>query len=212
MRYCNLRATAVIAALLLLFTAASAFATKVQSSDTSANISDQALSEEGMFSSDLNNQELETIITLELNDGSVPAAPIPVKQPVTVSTPIEKGLKAACDIARRFVGTPYRWGGTTPKAFDCSGFTRYVYSKLGVKLPRTARQQFQAGKAVKNGQWKPGDLIFFDMMKGYVSHVGMYLGSKMFIHASTPRTGVRIDRLDKAYYKKCYVGARRFQS
>ena len=210
MHICNPRAVGVIAALLILM-AASAFASKVQNSNTPADTSEQMQSEDCMYPSEAIDQE-DVVVTLALNDGSVPASPLPVKQTATMRTPIEEGLKRACDIARRFIGTPYRWGGTTPKAFDCSGFTRYVYSKLGVRLPRTAAQQFQAGKAIKSGQWKPGDLIFFDMMKGYVSHVGMYLGSKLFIHASTPKSGVRIDRLDRAMYKKCYIGARRYES
>ena len=209
MHICNPRAVGLITALLILM-AASAFASKVQNPNTPADTSAQAQSEDCRYPSEEIDQDV--VVTIALNDGSTPPSPLPVKQAATTRTPIEEGLKRACDIARRFIGTPYRWGGTTPKAFDCSGFTRYVYSKLGVRLPRTARQQFQAGKAIKPGQMRPGDLIFFDMMKGYVSHVGMYLGSKMFIHASTPKSGVRIDRLDRAMYKKCYIGARRYNS
>lgn len=119
-------------------------------------------------------------------------------------------VAAACDLSTRLLGTPYRWGGTTPAAFDCSGFVRYVYAELGVKLPRTARQQFKVGAKVTGAALRAGDLVFFDMMKGYVSHVGMYLGGGKFIHASTPRTGVRIDPLKK--YARHVVGARRYVS
>ncbi|MCE5198799.1 C40 family peptidase, partial [bacterium] len=115
------------------------------------------------------------------------------------------------DIAISFIGTPYRWGGTTPQAFDCSGFTRYVYKKIGVNLPRTARQQYRKGEPVKKGQWETGDLVFFDMRKGYVSHVGLYLSAKTFIHASTPATGVKLDNLSEPVYRKHYVGARRYE-
>ncbi len=121
-------------------------------------------------------------------------------------------LETACRMAKGFLGTPYRWGGTTPKAFDCSGFVRYVYGKLGVKLPRTARQQIQTGQKVTMASLQAGDLLFFNMAKGYVSHVGMYLGGGMFIHASNPRSGVRIDSIASPSYKKHVVGARRYVS
>lgn len=117
-----------------------------------------------------------------------------------------------CDLASQLLGTPYRWGGTTPNAFDCSGFVRYCYAKIGVSLPRTARQQYKTGVKVAGSALQAGDLIFFDMMKGYVSHVGMYIGDRRFIHASTPSTGVRIDCIDSPKYRKHLVGARRYTS
>lgn len=119
-------------------------------------------------------------------------------------------LDSVCDLAKSYLGTPYRWGGTTPKAFDCSGFVRFLYAKLGVNLPRTARQQYKVGEKVTGALLQAGDLIFFDMMKGYVSHVGMYLGGGLFIHASNPHSGVKIDRLSKPVYSRHLVGARRY--
>ncbi len=148
-------------------------------------------------------QPREIVLKLDAND------PGDVDPSIALSA---KGslLDNVCDLAESFLGTPYRWGGTTPKAFDCSGFTRYVYAKLGVKLPRTARQQIKVGRKVSGAMLQAGDLVFFDMMKGYVSHVGMYLGNGEFIHACTPRTGVRIDPLSK--YGRHLVGARRYLS
>lgn len=125
------------------------------------------------------------------------------------NSPLSFETKICC-IAKDFIGTPYRWGGTSPQAFDCSGFTRYVYSKVGIHIPRTAREQFKKGKRIKKGRWEGGDLVFFNMNKGYVSHVGMYLGALCFIHASNPRCGVKIDNLCEKSYKTHYVGARRY--
>lgn len=147
----------------------------------------------------------ELVVKLEANDpsGIDPSAALSKQSPLVDSI---RGL------ATGYLGTPYRWGGTTPKAFDCSGFVRFVYSELGVKLPRTARQQYKAGQKVSGALLRAGDLIFFDMMKGYVSHVGMYLGDGLFIHASNPRLGVRIDSIALPKYKRHIVGARRYVS
>lgn len=149
----------------------------------------------------------ELTVTLEPNN------PEPREEPVAATGNILPRIAGAVvDLATQFLGTPYRWGGTTPKAFDCSGFVRYCYKKMGVKLPRTAREQFKVGLKVAGKALRAGDLVFFDMMKGYVSHVGMYIGGGQFIHAANPRKGVRIDRISSPAYKKHLVGARRYTS
>jgi peptidoglycan DL-endopeptidase CwlO len=88
--------------------------------------------------------------------------------------------------AAKLKGTPYRYGGTTPKGFDCSGYTGYVYKKAGKKLPRTSRQQYSATKHLSRKAAKPGDLVFFKSGGGGVYHVGIYAGSNMLWHASKP--------------------------
>jgi peptidoglycan DL-endopeptidase CwlO len=88
--------------------------------------------------------------------------------------------------AAKLKGTPYRYGGTTPRGFDCSGYTGYVYKKAGKKLPRTARSQYSATKHITRKTAKPGDLVFFKSGGGGVYHVGIYAGGNMLWHASRP--------------------------
>jgi cell wall-associated NlpC family hydrolase len=88
--------------------------------------------------------------------------------------------------AAKLKGRPYRYGGTTPSGFDCSGYTGYVYRKAGKKLPRTARQQYSATRHLSRGAVKPGDLVFFKSGGGGVYHVGIYAGGNMLWHSSRP--------------------------
>lgn len=88
--------------------------------------------------------------------------------------------------AAKLKGTPYRYGGTTPKGFDCSGYTGYVYKKAGKKLPRTSRSQYSATKHISRAAAKPGDLVFFKSGGGSVYHVGIYAGGNMLWHSSKP--------------------------
>jgi cell wall-associated NlpC family hydrolase len=88
--------------------------------------------------------------------------------------------------AAKLRGTPYRYGGTTTRGFDCSGYTGFVYKKAGHKLPRTSRQQYSATKHISRKAAKPGDLVFFRNGGGGVYHVGIYAGGNMLWHASKP--------------------------
>jgi len=88
--------------------------------------------------------------------------------------------------AAKLKGTPYRYGGTTPRGFDCSGYTGYVYKKAGKKLPRTSRAQYSATKHISRKTAKPGDLVFFKSGGGGVYHVGIYAGNNLLWHASRP--------------------------
>ena len=111
--------------------------------------------------------------------------------------------------AKNLIGIKYRYGGTTKAGFDCSGFIGYIYKNNGVNLPRTAAGMYSTGESVKKANLAVGDLVFFNTSGKGVSHVGMYIGSGKFIHASTSK-GVKIDKLNDPYYwGKKYVGAKK---
>jgi cell wall-associated NlpC family hydrolase len=114
--------------------------------------------------------------------------------------------------ARNFLGVPYLWGGTSPEAgFDCSGLTMTVYQLNGIDLPRTSGDQFGAGENVDKGDLLKGDLVFFVTAKGKkVSHVGVYIGDGLFIHAPGKGKKIRSDELSNTYYQKRYVGGRNY--
>ena len=113
------------------------------------------------------------------------------------------------NIAHSYIGSPYSYGGTTAAGFDCSGFTQRVFSDAGSSLPRTTSGQFNVGAAVDKGNLQPGDLVFFNTNGKGVSHVGVYIGSSNFIHASLSK-GVMISSIyDPHYWGSRYIGARR---
>ncbi|MEN6371111.1 MAG: NlpC/P60 family protein [Armatimonadota bacterium] len=111
--------------------------------------------------------------------------------------------------ALAYRGARYVRGGVGSRGFDCSGFTRHVYAKHGINLPHSSRTQASCGKSVDRKNLQPGDLVFFATRKRGISHVGLYIGSGRFIHASTPSTGVIISSLNQGYYASRYRGARR---
>ena len=121
------------------------------------------------------------------------------------------GISGNITILRRLVamalglqGVPYVFGGTTPYGFDCSGFVQYVFRQLGFSLPRMADEQYNASARVS--QLSLGNLVFFETYTSGVSHVGIYLGNRRFIHASSSK-GVTISSLDDSYWSPRYVGA-----
>ena len=109
--------------------------------------------------------------------------------------------------ALRFLGTPYVFGGTSRSGFDCSGFVQHVFAMLGMRVPRTADAQYDAGHRVRGGI-KPGDLVFFQTYTEGPSHVGIYLGHGKFVHASSSH-GVMVSNLSDAYWANRYIGAKR---
>jgi hypothetical protein len=113
-------------------------------------------------------------------------------------------------LAKKYLGGKYVWGGETPNGFDCSGYTQYIFKKVGIDLPRTAYEQSKVGESV-TGSLKKGDLLFFntDPSRGIpVTHVGVYLEKGNFIHAASRKNGIIISPLTKKY-QHSYIGAKR---
>ena len=151
---------------------------------------------------------------------------------ITISDPISDKRNSVVDFAQDFAasnksaspvrstlmsranslrGTPYRYGTSGGGTFDCSGFTSAMYRKVGVKLPRTAAEQFGVGLHIAKSSLSKGDLVFFRNTAGRrgISHVGIYSGNGMFIHASSRGHAVRIDTLSSGYYSSHFAGGRR---
>ncbi|WP_317302386.1 NlpC/P60 family protein [Acidaminococcus timonensis] len=110
--------------------------------------------------------------------------------------------------ASRYKGVPYSFGGTTPRAFDCSGYVQYVFRQHKATLPRTADLQYEKGLFVTQRQLKPGDLVFFSTYEPGASHVGIYAGDGLFWNA-TSSAGVRLCSLSDEYWRTRYYGAKR---
>jgi murein DD-endopeptidase len=127
--------------------------------------------------------------------------------PVSSGVPTSAGQRAAA-IALDQVGVPYRYGGSTPNGFDCSGLVQYSYRLAGVRVPRTTSQLWSAASPVGRSELRAGDLLFFSI-EGKMSHVGLYLGGHRFVHAPQSGRKVSVESLNRPFYKAALIRAGR---
>ncbi|MBN2158928.1 MAG: C40 family peptidase [Spirochaetes bacterium] len=111
------------------------------------------------------------------------------------------------ETAKKYLGVRYNYGGMGAGGFDCSGFVQFVYRENGILLPRSTAAQFERGKKIGLDNVQPGDLLFFKIYRGRISHVGIYVSGSVFIHA--PSSGKRVSFADMKteYWKKRFAGA-----
>jgi cell wall-associated NlpC family hydrolase len=140
--------------------------------------------------------------------GATPGSGAPTSAPAappTVASPSAQALV----LALGFLGTSYTNGGATPRGFDCSGLVQYVFGQVGVRLPRTVRDQFAATSATREEVISPGDLVFFRTTSRGPSHVGIATSATEFVHAPNERSQVRTDSMLDDYWRRRFLGARR---
>src|SRR5688572_22658005 len=143
---------------------------------------------------------------------SRPAAPAPVTLSQRAFDEIANGRASELALyALSHIGTPYRFGGTSPDSgFDCSGLVYYIFNRgLGLVLPRNTQALSEVGQPVAGNALEPGDLVFFDTLRRPNSHVGIYLGDYRFIHAPTTGGFVELVDLRDRYWHTRFNGARR---
>ena len=129
----------------------------------------------------------------------------PIKHRFT--NPINQNIE---HIAKSMLGIEYQYGANGPYRYDCSSFTKHVFSRQGIKIPRVSRDQAKVGQFIYRNQLQKGDLIFFDSKKSSrVSHVGIYLDKGQFIHASSAKKHVTISSLNSKYYREHFKWGRR---
>jgi LysM repeat protein len=123
---------------------------------------------------------------------------------------IEKSIQEKLSLfAKKLLNIPYKFGGNSILGIDCSAYVKKVYGLLGMDLPRTAREQFNEGEAIEKEELSIGDLVFFRTYASFPSHVGIYLGNNLFIHASSKGRKVKVDNLEAPYFMKRFIGAKR---
>jgi cell wall-associated NlpC family hydrolase len=139
--------------------------------------------------------------SLEMTDRTIP--------PDKLEQMLAGGRPDIVQEARRYLGIPYRYGGSLPANVDCSLLVQTVYGARGLRLPRTAAQQYECGRVIHYTEMLPGDRIYFTSRSGRINHTGIYIGNGLFLHASSRRGCVATDTLyDRVFWSR-FAGARR---
>ena len=144
-------------------------------------------------------------------------APPPVARGLDYDALIVAPVRPIADVRQRVIrtatsllGTPYRFGGTTPAGFDCTGYIAYVFRQAaGMDLPRRSVDQVRSGEAITPLAMQPGDLVYFRIEREKSLHVGIYVGEGRFIHAPSTNGAVNTQSLGVTYWRTRFVGARR---
>lgn len=129
--------------------------------------------------------------------------------PVT-DAPARDSAVQASTVAASMVGKPYRYGGHSPRGFDCSGLVYYSFQRAGLTVPRSTESLRRATRRIAVSRLARGDLLFFNQDGKYSSHVGIYLGHDRFVHAPSHGKQVRVDYFSDDYWQRHFVDARRF--
>lgn len=176
------------------------------------NIREEANTESTVLTQVLKGEELEYVetidgwvkVSLDGEEAYVAAEYVTVEEKLGTAITMSELLygEGVSDVrvdlveyAKQFLGNPYVWGGTSlTKGADCSGFVQSVYKKYGIKLSRTSRSQAKDGTKIKTSELKPGDLVFYGNSGGTINHVAIYIGGGQVIHASSPKSGIKISK------------------
>ena len=139
-----------------------------------------------------------------------PASPPGERPPASTApqrAPVSGPRSYVLNEALNMLGVPYRYGGSTPAGFDCSGLVYYSHLQAGIELPRTALAQRSQSRSVAGQRLQPGDLVFFRLDGRKVNHVGIYAGNGQFVHAPSSGKQVSMARLDNPYWQRRLVDA-----
>ena len=185
------------------------------------NVRDEADTNSAVMTQVLKGEELEFVedlgdwikIDLDGEDAYVAAEFVSVEEKLSTAITMSELLYGAgvsdirvdlVEYAKQFVGNPYVWGGTSlTKGADCSGFVLSVFKKYGITLSHSSRAQANEGTKISVSELLPGDLVFYANSSGTINHVAIYIGGGQVVHASNPKTGIRISKYNYRTPKKC---------